>query len=75
MVTLHDNVTKGSDNHHFSELSSCEDNQDYIYQKYDYLTVIKEVMKVAAPATLSAVLGQVTYVINIIYAGQYGDKN
>ena len=32
-------------------------------------------MKVAAPATLSAVLGQVTYVINIIYAGQYGDKN
>ena len=43
---------------------------DDIYHKQDICTVLSEIMKVAIPACISAVLGQVTYIINYAMAGQ-----
>ena len=54
--------------------SSTDENADPIYRSSDIVTVAYEILKVASPATVSAVLCQLTTVINTVYAGRYADK-
>ena len=42
---------------------------DPIYRKQDMFTVIQNIMKIAMPAIISSMLGQVTYIINMVQAG------
>ena len=46
---------------------------DDIYHKQDICTVLTEIVKIAVPAIISAVLSQVTYMMNFAMAGQKTD--
>lgn len=73
-----DHLTKGSDSKNGSDCdtsSSFDDNIDPIYRKHDIITVLTEISKIAIPAMVSAMLGQITYIINVIYAGEIADSN
>ena len=43
---------------------------DPIYYQTDITSVISQILKVAVPATLSSISGQVTYMINMVCAGR-----
>ena len=53
-----------------STCGSDSDPANQIYNDTSTLRIVYEILKVAFPAMVSSVLGQVTYVINMIYAGK-----
>ena len=48
-------------------------SKDRIYLRRDICFVSQQILAIAIPAILSAVSGQVTYIINIVMAGMYAE--
>jgi len=62
---------------YFKEIDSDTEYGEYepilsdpIYYQTDIASVISQILKVAVPATLSSISGQVTYMINMMCAGR-----
>ena len=55
--------------HSSVESGEVLEEEDEIYKKQDIISILCQILKVAIPTMVSSVLGQVTYVLNIIVAG------
>ena len=55
--------------HSSAESGELLEEEDEIYKKQDIISILCQILKVAIPTMVSSVLGQVTYVLNIIVAG------
>ena len=67
---------EGSDGESQSKYSSSDgvSGLDAIYRKQDLVTVVTNILKIVVPAVTSSMLGQVTYVINFVEAGKFGNS-